>query len=345
MGNPMERRSARNSQRSVIEHEDAFETEDLFRPSSSPSFEEGASPNKFGPEQDAPWSTSVDALFLSPGSGPSARRNSSAGTTSGNVGKSSFPTSTTVSSPKGWKLESEYYPYYSEYLAQPNPKTTQALIQKLSPVITKAVKTYGGDVNDPVLRAKAKVLAIEALNKYDPKKAKLSSYLLVHLQALRRYSAKRNMIVSIPERLGMERQLLYRKEQELEDELGREPTDEELADALGISIKRIQKIRMLPSVVSESTLLNVNTEDEESVYDPEVVDLRDSGKLAWRQVVYNSLDPRDKLIMEHTLGMNGKKILDGKQLARRLGVSEAYISQRKQKIQEMLNDPKSLEFL
>lgn len=331
----MDRSSPRYAQRSVIEHD----------PSQLPDRNFGSvvpDENAFSKGQTWPKekTSPLDELFFQSGyrSGTPQRISSRTG--------SNLPGKVEGSPPKDWKIETEYYPYYAAYQEAPNPRTTQDLLQKLQPTISKAVRTYGGDPNDPVLKARAKVLTIEALRKYNPKQAKLSSYLLTHLQALRRYSAKRNMVVSIPERLAIERQMLHKKEQELEDNFGREPTDEELADALGVSLRRIQKIRSLPSVVAESTLVQSNSEDEDGgAFDPEVVDLQQSGKTAWRQVVYNSLGPQDKLIMEHTLGLNGKKVLSGNQLASKLGVSEAFISQRKQKIQEMLNDPKSLEFI
>jgi DNA-binding NarL/FixJ family response regulator len=41
--------------------------------------------------------------------------------------------------------------------------------------------------------------------------------------------------------------------------------------------------------------------------------------------------------MEHTLGMNNKKVLSNQEIARKLGLSPGAISQRKARIQQLLD--------
>ncbi len=46
------------------------------------------------------------------------------------------------------------------------------------------------------------------------------------------------------------------------------------------------------------------------------------------QMVYASLEPRDKRIFEMKTGYAGKQMLDNMTIAKRLGVSPAFVSQR-----------------
>lgn len=65
----------------------------------------------------------------------------------------------------------------------------------------------------------------------------------------------------------------------------------------------------------------------------------------WVDFVYRSVDPVDRLIMEHTLGLGGKPVVDSLTLARRLRLSPSAVSQRKSRIQQKLNERDSLNVL
>jgi hypothetical protein len=65
--------------------------------------------------------------------------------------------------------------------------------------------------------------------------------------------------------------------------------------------------------------------------------VRQSTTNAWLDYVYTDQDGMNQKIMEWTLGMHGQPILPNHEIARRRGVSQGAISQRKARIQQIIN--------
>jgi hypothetical protein len=63
---------------------------------------------------------------------------------------------------------------------------------------------------------------------------------------------------------------------------------------------------------------------------------------AWTQMVYDDLDPYHQQVMEHTLGMNGRRVASNADLAKKLGKSPGAISQAKARIQTFLDQGEEL---
>ena len=57
----------------------------------------------------------------------------------------------------------------------------------------------------------------------------------------------------------------------------------------------------------------------------------------WTEIVYQDLGPVDQKIMEMSLGMHGQKKLSNLEIAKKLNRSPGAITQRKMRIQELLN--------
>jgi DNA-directed RNA polymerase specialized sigma subunit len=191
----------------------------------------------------------------------------------------------------------------------------------------------------PTLRSKAKALAIGAFKTYDPARAKLKTHLFSQMQGLRRMAAKEEQSVSIPEQILLDQGHLREAEGKLRDELGRDPSDIELADHVGLSPKRISYLRSVKPTLSEGKLTTID-EEGSSMSIPSVElskDEQEKINKAWQDFIYADLHPTDQLIMEHTLGLHGKKVLSNKDIARKLALSPGAISQRKARIQELLD--------
>ena len=62
---------------------------------------------------------------------------------------------------------------------------------------------------------------------------------------------------------------------------------------------------------------------------------------AWLDFVYGDLSPVDKLVMDMTLGRNGRKRTSTQEIARKLNISPGAVSQRAAKIQTLLNKQKA----
>lgn len=230
-------------------------------------------------------------------------------------------------------LEPEFEPHYSTWKAQEDPKTTAALLTAIAPVLDNAVKTYGGPRPGPNVKTKAKLIALDATRRYDPSRSKLRTHLMTHLQGLHRVAAREAQIISLPERIGLDAFHLQRAESDLQDKLGRSPSMAEISDHTGLSLKRIKHLQRPRSVMAEGSMMSQSDEGPVQ-FNPAVENDDDS---AWRQFVYDDLHPSDQLIMEHTTGMHGRKILPKQEIARKLGISPGALSQRAAKIQAMID--------
>lgn len=219
-------------------------------------------------------------------------------------------------------------PGYEKWKTEPTPENMATVIAELDPMINAEIHRYPGP--KPLLRGRARRLALDAVRSYDPASgAQLRSWVTTQLQPLSRYSNTLKPI-KLPEVAVRQAAEVHRLDRELADEMGHNPTDEELADHSGISVRRIQKLRqMVRPTVSEGSL-QVADDTDSSGMAPGVDTPRNiSGA---EDAVYSSLDPRDQQIFDMKTGKHGKRMLSNQDIARRLGVTPALISQRSQQI-------------
>lgn len=231
-------------------------------------------------------------------------------------------------------LESNIRPSFDLWKTDPSPVNTSALLKTVHPIITAAMRTYGGGTS-PTLMSKAKLITIDALGRYDPSKAKMKTHLMGHLQGLRRAAAKEQQILSVPEQVGLDLNMVREAETELKDQLGRDPSTSELADRTGLSLKRLGYIRKASPSYSEGSMQRT-IGDGENIFTPAVAQNPQANE-AWHDFVYYDLTPVDQIIMEHALGLHGKPVLSNQAIAKKLRLSPGAISQRKSKIQDKLN--------
>jgi len=229
------------------------------------------------------------------------------------------------------KLEPEFQEPYLRYRNNPDPQNATALLDSLKPVIQSGVRTYVGREN-PLSNSRARKLALQAVKTYDPTRARLSTHVHNYLKGLRRITEQQTRAVRIPERALLDRTRLVRGEAELEEELGREPTATELADYLGMSPRRIEMLRRLQSGVSQSTLAFSGPETQG--WSPAVSQPQTD---TWLRLVHADQDRTNQKIMEWTFGMYGAPRLTNQQIAKKLNLSPGAVSQRKAKIQQLLD--------
>lgn len=236
------------------------------------------------------------------------------------------------------KLEDAYRGPLDAYRADPSPANTGALLKAIDPVLRLGVRTYGGG-DSPLVHSRARQIALGALPGYDPARASLKTHLMPHLQGLQRYATRLQQPLSVPEAVLLDHRRLYASFNELQEKLGREPSDSELSDHARMSRKRIAYVRQYRPAALEGEVqgryLDTLGGDEGSVNDPAV--LREDPVLEYAEAIYHDLDPRDQVILERALGLHGKAKLPAKEVARRLGVSPSAVTQRARKIQEQLD--------
>lgn len=231
------------------------------------------------------------------------------------------------------KLEPDYIAPYKAWKTSDTPETRAALLSAVAPVLSRGVTTYGG--GDKLMGGHAKLLALKALPTYDPQQGRLDTHLLSHLQGLQRIYGKQQQLLKVPERIVLDYGKLQETEKELEDKLGRIPTIGELQRQTGLSRARIAKIRQANTGVATTGMAPTEENDLSSVASRIVGD--DRAAQAWLDFVHDDLSPTDQVIMEHLMGLYGKRKMSTKDLAKQLAITPGAVSQRAAKIQNLIN--------
>lgn len=118
------------------------------------------------------------------------------------------------------------------------------LVNHLSGVIYSEVNRQSGTLPNAALSAEAKRWAIKGIQTYDPSKGtQLATHVTNYLQRVRRMNYKYQNAVRLPENMQLQYRDWNMNLQNLNDQLNREPTDEEMAKALGWSKPQVVKYR------------------------------------------------------------------------------------------------------
>ncbi len=235
-------------------------------------------------------------------------------------------------------LEPDFQEPYAAWKANPTPDGNAAMLKTLQPTIDKAISAHVGQ-SSPLLQSRARRMALEAVRSYDPTRgSRLGTHLFGHLQGLKRVARQQSTILSVPERVSLDRYRLEESRKSLEAEMGREPTDIELADHTGFSTKRISHVRSYNPAVSQGTMEAAG----EGAFTGGVTHGGGSNQDMWLKMVYEDLDPFDQKVMEHSLGLHGNEVLANHKIASKLNRSPGFISQRKKYIQQRLDEEQDL---
>lgn len=239
------------------------------------------------------------------------------------------------------RLEPEYAPAYDAWRAQRTPEAASHLLGALRPAIDRGLRAHVGPQAGPNLRVHARRLALQALETYDPSRARLGTHLVNHLRGLKRLSRRSQQILAVPERLVLDRNYVQECRRQLSDELGRDPSTQELADRTGLSLRRIARVERLQQPMAEGTALRTSAMSEDGHgFQPTV--MRDISDV-WLEAVYGDLDGTNQRIMEWTLGLHGQPQLSNQQIAAKLRMTPGAISQRKAQIQAKLDQMEKLD--
>jgi DNA-directed RNA polymerase specialized sigma subunit len=220
----------------------------------------------------------------------------------------------------------------SQYRRNPNPKLGSQLLEQLTPHIKSAVYAHTKS-DSPVLLGQGKLLAMRAISKYDGRSS-IQTFIHSQLMPLKRQAAAQATGVKIPRSVPQDKRKLNAAFDDLTDRLGREPSFAELADHSGISLKRIHQINKINLPMLSDTEFSG---DDDSVMTAGDQAIDDKAQI-WEKTVYHGLDPINQYIMQHTTGLYGAKIMPNEKIAKYLNISPAAVSQRKSKIDAMLDN-------
>ncbi|HEX4349890.1 MAG TPA: RNA polymerase sigma factor RpoD/SigA [Verrucomicrobiae bacterium] len=186
---------------------------------------------------------------------------------------------------------------------------------------------------------------MKAVQRFDPRKgAKLSSYASWWIkQAIRRALSNTSKTIRLPVHVVDTMAQVRKAEARLHDTLGREPTDEEIADDLGRNPRRIRQYReasrapvSLDSPISadDSTAIADHVADANAAAPFE--ELVRSNDTAMVQEVLATLDKRESRILAMRFGLDDGRPKTLEEVGARLGVTRERIRQiQEQALQKM----------
>ena len=227
--------------------------------------------------------------------------------------------------------------FYSQWKADPSPHATSLALQHLDSTISSGVTSYaGGQADSPMVKSKARELAIDALHSYDPESgAALKSWVHSNLQGLRRYSEDARSPIKVPERVRLDLGAVNRAVREHVAENGYEPTDEHVADATNLSLKRIGYVRGFSrKQITEGQVAEAEESDEKSK-------LSEAGGYSdpsnweglWGQMIRRDMSETDRHIMDMSLGQGAHDApLSVNDIAAKLNMSQSAVSKRRKHI-------------
>lgn len=209
----------------------------------------------------------------------------------------------------------------------------------LNPTIEKALRAYAPNATE-VVRSRARIIAAGAIRSFKPDQgADLNTHVYRQLQRLQREAPQISDPMPQPERTRRDSGKIMAAISQAADDIGREPTDEEISELTGLPVRRVTKIRKgIRGRVSESQYTEGFGNDDNSETDKDVTTAERTGYDDWIDAVYHDLPEVDRVVMQYRTGYRGAPVLSNVDIAKRLRLSPAAISQRVSRIQAKLDE-------
>lgn len=225
---------------------------------------------------------------------------------------------------------------FEKWKADQSQSNLREVVRGLEPTIASAVRQYAGKDAPPTVQQRARILAARAVRSYDPTRgANLNTHVHNQLRRIQRMAPSISDPLAPNERFRRQQMEISSAMAHIEDTLGREPTDEEVAEATGLPAKRVTKVRNRMRARIPISVYEDASDDEDGA--PDIIGSERTPYDEWIDAVYDDLGPVDRLIMMYRTGYRGADILDNNTIAQRLKLSPSAVSQRVRRIQSRLD--------
>ena len=204
-------------------------------------------------------------------------------------------------------------------------------------LVVKIARDYEG-IGLPLLDliSEGNIGLMKAVGRFDPKKGgKLSTYGSWWIkQSIKRALANQSKTIRLPVHLVDKISKMRRISMRLQEELGREPTDDELADELGMTPTRVRQMQMAsirpasldaPISSEETNSFSEVVEDENAATPYE--DLEDKTVTAMLKDMVKHLDAREATILHYRFGLDGGSERTLEEVGEKFGVTRERVRQ------------------
>jgi RNA polymerase primary sigma factor len=218
-----------------------------------------------------------------------------------------------------------------------NKKAREKMIKANLRLVVKIAhdfSNYGLPLLDLV--SEGNIGLMKAVERFDPKKGgKLSTYASWWIkQSIKRALANQSKTIRLPVHLVDKIGKIRRVAGQMTEELGREPSNEELAEELGLAVAKVAHLKNV-AVRPASLDAKINADDDtafgdlvsdERAEDPFAA-LRDKDLREEVGDLLDVLDPRERKIIAFRFGLSGGKERTLEEVGRKFGVTRERIRQ------------------
>lgn len=202
------------------------------------------------------------------------------------------------------------------------------LLDQMNPLIQREVSKWSATLARPLLEAEGKRLAAEAFGDYDASRgAALGTHVATRLQKMSRLSYSNQNVARLPENKILMFHTFNVAHSKLEDQFGRAPTSDELADELGWSMKHLTQFR---KQTAHQERLESGGNEETGGSGGSLFEAEEADHTV--DFIHHDLPPMQKAIFEHLTGYAGTKVLSNQEIQKKLGLTQGQYSYVKKRL-------------